>query len=161
MSYTIFIQPKSNDAEIKKTIVNYYSTYKSNHEDSGIDLVIPYDIKNINTTQIKIDHCIAYALWNNEKKKFVASYLYPRSSTSKTNFRLANLTGIIDKGYRGNVFAKVDIHNVFPSERNIISKGTRLFQICAPDLEPIEKIELVTHFSKTKRGENGFGSTGK
>lgn len=160
MKYTLFIQPKSSDKKIVETVSEYYSRYILNQEDSGVDLIIPYDIEP-NQSQLKIDHCIAYALFNHDKKKYVASYLYPRSSTSKTNFRLANLTGIIDKGYRGNIYAKVDIVRVFPNHNNFIEQGTRLFQICAPDLEPISNIKVVTSLPSMTRGENGFGSTGK
>ena len=42
----------------------------------------------------------------------------------------------------------------------IIEKGTRLLQICSPNLEPIT-FELVDNLSETKRGTGGYGSTGK
>jgi dUTPase len=80
---------------------------------------------------------------------------------SKTNLRLANSTGIIDKGYRGPVLAKVDVHNIFSDVSNNIKKGTRLFQICSPNLEPISKIIITDNLPSSNRGVNGFGSTGK
>ena len=42
-----------------------------------------------------------------------------------------------------------------------VTKGTRLFQLCSPDLSPI-KFSLVEEdeLSKTERGDGGFGSTG-
>jgi dUTPase len=60
-------------------------------------------------------------------------YLYPRSSISKTNLRLANSVGIIDSGYRGNILAIFDIlqnDNVSTT----IEKHSRLLQICSGDL---------------------------
>ena len=44
-----------------------------------------------------------------------------------------------------------------------VEKNTRLFQICGPNLEPIE-VEIVDNendLGKTSRGNGGFGSTGK
>ena len=79
-----------------------------------------------------------------------------RSSTIKSPLRLANSIGIIDAGYRGNVIAAVD--NI-SNEDYIIEKGTRLFQLCSPDLEPIT-YELVNSLNETSRGTGGFGSTG-
>ena len=37
--------------------------------------------------------------------------------------------------------------------------GTRLFQICSPDLSPL-KLVIVEELTETSRGEGGFGSTG-
>jgi len=83
-----------------------------------------------------------------------AYFLYPRSSISKTSFRLANCTGIIDRGYRGNLGAFFDC--ICDSS---MEKGQRLVQICSPTLEPFE-VQLVSSLPFTDRGENGFGSTG-
>ena len=84
-------------------------------------------------------------------------YLYSRSSLSKTPLRLANSVGIIDSSYRGEIMAAVD--NI--SEKDFeIKQGQRLFQLCSPTLEPINYI-ITDNLSETKRGEGGFGSTGK
>ena len=98
----------------------------------------------------------------NEENNYSESYyLYPRSSISKTPLMLANSVGIIDSGYRGNIKAAV---KCFLSEENKneiykIKKGTRLFQICASNLESFS-IEITKELSKSKRGEKGFGSSG-
>ena len=65
--------------------------------------------------------------------------------------------GIIDRDYRGNLMGCFD--NI-SSEDYVIKAGTRLLQICAPNLEPIT-FELVDELSTTSRGTGGFGSTGK
>ena len=41
-----------------------------------------------------------------------------------------------------------------------IKQGQRLFQLCSPTLEPINYI-VANELTETKRGEGGFGSTGK
>ena len=86
----------------------------------------------------------------------ISYYLYPRSSISRTPLRMANSVGIIDAGYRGNL--KVAVDNI-SDEGYTVSKGQRLFQICAPDLGPID-LELVDELSTSSRGQRGFGSTG-
>ena len=83
--------------------------------------------------------------------------LMPRSSISKTPLRLCNSVGLIDAGYRGEIMAAVD--NI-KKEDYIIEIGVRLFQIVAMDGSPLT-FELVSELSNTKRGFDGFGSTGK
>jgi len=104
-------------------------------------------------------------------------YMYPRSSMSKTPLMLANHTGIIDSGYRGNLISAL---RYIPSkylpdgffgpdngERRpttityTLAKHTRLFQICHPNLCPVYVV-LVSEdeLTSTERGEGGFGSTG-
>ena len=76
---------------------------------------------------------------------------------AKTSLRLANSVGIIDAGYRGTLKAIVD--NIDTKNKVMIAKGTRLFQICSPTLEPIT-YEVVETLSETSRGSGGLGSTG-
>lgn len=88
-------------------------------------------------------------------------YMYPRSSMSKTPLMLANHTGIIDSGYRGNLIAAV---RYIPSRKDAIynaQKDTRLFQICHPQLCPVYVVLVEkSQLSLTERGDGGFGSTG-
>jgi dUTP pyrophosphatase len=87
-------------------------------------------------------------------------YLHPRSSVSKTPLRLANSTGIIDSGYRGNIIGMFDCD----SHGFQVEKFDRIAQICAPSLMPIY-VELVNTMEdlgeETIRGGGGFGSTGR
>jgi dUTP pyrophosphatase len=90
-------------------------------------------------------------------------YMYPRSSISKTPLMLANHTGIIDSGYRGNLIAAV---RFLPSAKHStiyeVEKDTRLFQICHPQLCPVYVVMVdEVQLSLTERGSGGFGSTGK
>jgi dUTP pyrophosphatase len=86
-------------------------------------------------------------------------YMYPRSSLSKTQLRLANSTGIIDAGYRGNLIAA--FRNLY-ADSYTVEKYTRLVQICHPTLCPIFVIFIKndSDLSNTARGNGGFGSTG-
>jgi len=141
---------------IDETLKDYYDNFKNHHDgDSGVDLissdqVIHGGFDHVETLDFKIQ-CEMVDMNNNN----VSYYLYPRSSISKTPLTMANSVGIIDAGYRGNIMAK--IRNFSSSAQNI-SKGDKLFQICAPDLKPI-MVKVVNELSETSRGSGGFGST--
>lgn len=145
-----------------KTNNEYLKSLYTNHQhynpgDSGLDLFCPEDIIIGPGETMKIDLQIqCEALHDNIENNNVSYYLYPRSSIIKTPLRLANSVGIIDAGYRGNIIACVD--NIKNYEFKI-EKGSRLFQICGPTLEPIE-IRVVNELSNSQRGSGGFGSTG-
>jgi dUTP pyrophosphatase len=88
--------------------------------------------------------------------------MYPRSSLSKTKLRLANSTGIIDAGYRGHLMGMFDL--IGTDELYTIQQYDRLLQICAPGLLPIivQVVNSVEELGEqTKRGDGGFGSTGR
>ena len=146
-----------------KTDNEYLKSLYTNHQhynpgDSGLDLFCPEDIIIGPGETMKIDLQIqCEALHDNSvENNNVSYYLYPRSSIIKTPLRLANSVGIIDAGYRGNIIACVD--NIKNYEFKI-EKGSRLFQICGPTLEPIE-IRVINELSNSQRGSGGFGSTG-
>ena len=144
------------------------------HIDAGFDLFVPHDIDSSNyesktdivVEQYKVDHrvvCSAATITSGGKYINTGYYLYPRSSISKTNIRLANSVGIIDSGYRGHLIGVFD-HTVTnsSSSRRIISAYDRVLQICSPGLIPI-LVELVGNIDSlgiTDRGNKGFGSSG-
>ena len=92
----------------------------------------------------------------------VGYYLYPRSSTgTKTPLRLANSVGIIDSGYRGHIIAAFDN---WKEENYCIEPYHRMAQLCPPNLTYPVWVQIVDSeedLGLTKRGEGGFGSTGK
>jgi dUTP pyrophosphatase len=96
-----------------------------------------------------------------DNKQDCGFYLYPRSSISKTNLRLANSVGIIDSGYRGHLLAIFDILQN-ESVSTTIEKHSRLLQICSGDLQPfiVRIVDDVMLLGETNRGTGGFGSTG-
>ena len=83
----------------------------------------------------------------------------PRSSISKTPWRLGNSIGIIDADYRGEwmLVLKSDsaVYNPCP-----FTVGERCAQIYFEKVNDVEIIE-TDELSDTERGEGGFGSTGK
>ena len=149
-----------------------FKTY--DHDDSGLDLVSPTD-DAIQESRFKLyDLKVSCALYQSVKisegcnaditNKLIPSpyYLYPRSSMSKTRFRLANSVGIIDSGYRGTIKAALDAlpNRVSQGYWSRIEKGSRLVQICTPTLQPIKQLIITDTLDVTRRNEGGFGSTG-
>jgi dUTP pyrophosphatase len=168
------------DTTLQKYYEKAIEAYESKLEnetylDSGFDLFTPDITHNIgeNVGQpIKINHQVAGAMYYQNENGYckpTGYYMYPRSSISKTPYRLANSIGIIDSGYRGPLIAKVDFidygsYSKLSQEESIqiknIVHGTRMFQICSPDLSPFIKVVLVDDLDDTTRGSGGFGSTG-
>ena len=132
--------------------------------DAGFDLFAPefYTATSaINKIDFKII-CSATMVLDSGKIYNTGYYMYPRSSLSKTKLRLANSTGIIDAGYRGHLMGMFDL--VGKDELYSVQQYDRLLQICAPGLVPII-VEIVNSVEElgeqTKRGDGGFGSTGR
>ena len=84
--------------------------------------------------------------------------LFMRSSYGlKTPLRQSNCVGIIDSSYRGEVKGMFDNHS---TETYCINAGDRFMQGLIEKNIPVE-FEEAEELSKTGRGEDGFGSTGK
>ena len=137
----------------KLLVKSFTSVEKKNHAcDSGYDLSTPQShIVPPNALGYKIGLGVAC-----QPVSMHGYYLYPRSSIIKTPLRLSNSVGIIDAGYRGEIIAAVDNRSDQPY---FVEAGTRLFQLCFPDLKPFE-VEFVEELTQTARGAGGFGSTG-
>ena len=138
---------------LDKKVWDLYENHGHFHEgDAGLDLFIieKQVIKPGETSRIKL----GISCENMDQKPYL---LMPRSSISKTPLRLSNAIGLIDAGYRGEIMAAVD--NI-KQESYEVEKGQRLFQLVSMDGGPIY-FELVDILSTSKRGEGGFGSTGK
>jgi len=176
-----------NDNELK----NKYILSANNHNnklvknvdfiDAGFDLFAPCNDDKLrffstgweNKSPVnKLDFnvcCSAKMVLNTRQSYNTGYYMYPRSSLSKTQLRLANSTGIIDAGYRGHLMGMFDVVNVPQNNENkeadyFGEKYDRYLQICAPGLVPIivEIVETKDELGlETERGEGGFGSTGR
>jgi dUTP pyrophosphatase len=179
-----------NDSELKNLYIQHsnehnYKIYNNNYIDAGFDLFTPGDKDEdenvlkyfgvgwpnagpVNKIDFKVK-CSAKMYLDSGKIYTTGYYLYPRSSLSKTRLRLANSTGIIDSGYRGNILGMFDIVNVDKTSDNknreadyFGKKFDRYVQICAPGLVPIivNVVDSVEELgNETERGECGFGST--
>lgn len=161
MLLKIFVEDNKLKEKYRNAIANHNLKIDDKYPDAGFDLFCPNDIIVYpNDTTCKVDlgvKCSAYDMANGNN---ISYYLYPRSSISKTVFRLANSVGIIDSGYRGNIMCMLD---KVSTECAKIEKHARYFQICSPTLSPIKVVlvDTVEELGITSRGSGGFGSTGR
>jgi len=128
----------SNDENLKHTYVNAANTHNNKvihiqeHIDAGFDLYAPgnqgeeLEQYGVNTRFFgpgwqdripvnKLDFmvsCSAQMMTDGGKCFNTGYYMYPRSSLSKTQLRLANSVGIIDSGYRGHLTGMFDVVNI-------------------------------------------------
>lgn len=135
-----------------------HSIQHDSHPNAGFDLFVPEEFvfgETPFTTHFINMRVKAEMVFNRHPAAFT---MHPRSSISKTPLMLANSTGIIDSGYRG------DLIGAFRSFQGVykVEKHTRLLQICHPMMYPIrvEMVEKESDLSTTARGSGGFGSTG-
>jgi dUTP pyrophosphatase len=88
----------------------------------------------------------------------VALMIYARSGlASKYGITLANSVGVVDSDYRGEI--KVALINLSDKDF-IIEPCMRIAQLVVTPVELAES-EEKTELDETKRGDGGFGSTGK
>lgn len=84
--------------------------------------------------------------------------VFLRSSVgAKTNLRLANMVGIIDSDYRGEV--QLIIENLGRSGIHLPA-GTRIAQFLIEQNVPVKFME-IDELEMTERGTGGIGSTGR
>jgi dUTPase len=173
-------------------LINLYKTHvaKHNHKiatsqfpDAGFDLFVPSTTffetpfeTHFLDLQVKTEMLYTYAKCDPADYNTDASVqrgdvvntgfkVYPRSSMSKMPLMLANHTGIIDSGYRGNLIAALRYLNTTTDRENPniyeLEAQTRIVQICHPELLPIFVVMVdESELSTTARGRGGFGSTG-
>lgn len=88
--------------------------------------------------------------------------LFPRSSNAKKDLILSNSVGVIDSDYRGEVSFKFKPSYCFNKKDMdvVYDVGDKVGQMIIVPYPHIEW-EQATELSETKRGKNGYGSTGK
>ncbi len=85
-----------------------------------------------------------------------AGLIWDKSSVAMKN-GIKTLGGVIDSGYRG----EVDVGVINLSDKlYLFEKGHKVAQMIIQKIEQAEIIE-VAGLSETKRGDKGFGSSGK
>jgi dUTP pyrophosphatase len=82
--------------------------------------------------------------------------VFPRSSIRQTDLFMANSVGVIDSGYRGEIFITF---NVKKGATRWYQVGDRVAQLVIMPV-PLVKYVEVDELSETERGIAGHGSTG-
>ena len=123
--------------------------------DAGMDLVAT---EIISKTETQITYGTGLAM---EIPDGMVGLVFPRSSIRNTNLQLNNSVGVIDAGYRGELQVTFNIINPHVVEGfGIYMPGDRIAQIVIVP-HPIVQFVEVDELSESKRGDGGFGSTGK
>lgn len=121
-------------------------------EDAGMDLTatsIDYDT----TTG---SYLIGTGVHVNLPIGFVG-YLFPRSSIYKTDFRLCNSVGVVDRGYDGEIMLRMKSDGLCTSLYKI---GDKVAQLIIMPLPKIYAKQVQAFSTSSERGSKGFGSSG-
>ena len=159
----LFIENNELKQKYIDSVTIHNNKMTTDFPDAGFDLFVPSEMIIDNQNKLTIDHnvkCSAITLTDTYKGFNTGFYIHPRSSISNTSLRLANSTGIIDSGYRGNLIGKFDCIELPLT----VKKYDRLLQIVAPAMSPIivQIVDSVEELGEiTERNEGGFGSTGR
>ena len=169
----ILLDPHFYDAGFDLFLPKYVSSCKCNeeiNEDGHLFKTIDGNDETVSiVNKINFNIKCSAIMVNIEEHNMVGNYspfyIYARSSLSKTPLRLSNNQGIIDAGYRGNIIGMFDNIMRVPGVSTFFMENySKMVQICAPSLVPIY-VNIVNSVdelsSPTKRGDGGFGSTGK
>lgn len=130
---------------------------KCRGSDVGFDLSVVKYVKNFNSV------CEFYDTGIRVKPPVGYYYeIYPRSSISKMGYMLGNSLGLIDGGYRGNLF--IALNKIAPeteSIKDILKNTGEPFKVCQLVLKKYHYSTLkeVKSLNATSRGSGGFGST--
>lgn len=166
----LYISTKNTELHAKYMELSVNHNQKimsSKHPDSGVDIYIPENVtfdKHFESKFVDMQIKTKMVYYDPSKKTSLdcGFYSYPRSSLSKTDLMLANHTGIIDSGYRGNLIGAFRWLPSNPDDTTYtVIKHTRLLQICHPSLCPVYIYIIDEIDDNTDRGDGGFGSTGK
>lgn len=132
----------------KNAIIPFYA----HEDDAGLDLFSVEKVI-INPMERKLVHTgIKIQLPENTEAQ-----VRPRSGLAlKNGITLLNSPGTIDAGYRGEI--KVLMINL-GEKPFMVEKKMKIAQMV---IKPVERVDVkkVSELDDTKRGENGFGSTG-
>ena len=85
--------------------------------------------------------------------------LFPRSSIYRKTLWLTNSVGVLDADYRGEVLFKYAIRWNTREDPEFYNVGDRIGQLVVVPIPEVAFIEADT-LTETKRGTNGYGSTG-
>jgi dUTP pyrophosphatase len=156
----LYIIPEPHMRELYLQAADAYNTTPDAERNSGFDLYSDFvsTVKVLRSSTFLVSQgCRAIAVDEAEPRAF---WLAPRSSISKTPFRLANSLGLIDATYRGTIYAAVDC---LDADTDLVAYNRqRLVQLTPADLRPWLEIIVVDEMpvANTARGAGGFGSTG-
>ena len=91
------------------------------------------------------------------KDPTICGLIVPRSGLGVKGILLANVVGLIDSDYQGELIVHLKNHG---EEKFMVTEGDRIAQLVFMPVFHAQFTEVDDWSVKTKRGEGGFGSTG-
>lgn len=146
---------KAYQPKVKKLNSKAIIPTKGTMHSAGFDLYACLDeeIEISPNTTVKIPTGIAIQLLEG-----TFGGIYARSGlATKQGLAPSNKVGIVDSDYRGEVIVALHNHS---GENRTVKHGDRVAQLIIQKYETTELLE-VDELEDTKRGNGGFGSTGK
>lgn len=138
--------------KIKLTLPTAKVPQRANLTDAGADLFATETITIKSYGHYFMDLGVQIELPENK-----VGFITARSGLgSKNGIRPRNNLGVIDELYRGNL--KIMIENA-SDEEFTINQGDRIAQLLVVPVE-YPRFEVVDELGETRRGNNGFGSSG-
>jgi len=128
---------------------------KARYSDAGYDLTIIREHKRLTPDTALYDTGIQLEIPNGYYVEIV-----PRSSISRSGYILANSVGIIDQGYRGNLY--IALTKINDSSPDLLSDLTLPWRCCQMIVrkQVYSRLVAVKEVEKSCRGTGAFGSTG-
>lgn len=123
---------------------------RAHDSDCGFDLYAQMDSHMFVGCSTKIPTGIACEL-----PEGYAGFIWPRSGLA-SKYQLDVLGGLVDQGYRGEIFVTLFNHGERPVH---LKKGDRIAQMVVGPF--VSTAIEVKNLSDSDRGEGGHGSTGK
>ena len=129
--------------------------YKSRYSDAGYDLTIIKEYKKLNSNTVIYDTGIKLEIPNGYYVEIV-----PRSSISRSGYILANNVGIIDQGYRGNLYIALTKINDECSDLTLPWKCCQMIVKKQIYSKLVLCDSVQGDIENSNRGTGAFGSTG-
>jgi dUTP pyrophosphatase len=123
---------------------------RAHHDDAGLDVYCCERIILPPHTTVKVPTGIAY-----EIPEGYCIFAWDKGSVGSKGIK--TLGGVLDSGYRGELF--IPLHNL-NNQEYVFEAGDKLAQLVVQKVE-FPDIEEVEELSDSLRGEGAFGSTGK
>jgi deoxyuridine 5'-triphosphate nucleotidohydrolase len=134
---------------------------KARYSDAGYDLTIIKEYKRLTSNTVIYDTGIKLEIPNGYYVEIV-----PRSSISRSGYMLANNVGIIDQGYRGNLYVALTKINDETPDITDLANWRLPWKCCQMIVKKQIYSKLVfcdsgqDEIEKSNRGTGAFGSTG-
>jgi dUTP pyrophosphatase len=142
---SVYIQQLATTEDLRA-----FPLWKAHEYDAGWDIAAAKKMEIEEKTSVNVPTNFAIAMPDNW-----CAIIRPRSSTLKRH-KLIVMEGVIDSGYRGEMF--FEVYN--PTEMPItIRQGWRLAQLLFVPV-PHVKWQVVSSLPRSTRDADGFGSTG-